>query len=210
LSSTISTLSLHDALPICGRGHREARGPRRRARAARGGARPRGERAARDARAPLQRDRARARHTLGAGADDRRRPPAQVRDDLLAPRRPRSGRGARRYLPGLPDARPTPALQPDPAQRRSDPLPELPAHALLARRGRGGQWLTREAERESAHAGRLPPEEVEQSLAAPGGGRKVRTPQGRVAANGGPERSGESATERRQPRAARRGAMVKR
>src|SRR5439155_16282272 len=44
--------------------------------------------------------------------------------------RPRSGRGARRYLPGLPDARPTPALQPDPAQRRGDPLPELPAHAL--------------------------------------------------------------------------------
>ena len=56
----------------------------------------------------------------------------------------------------------------------------------------------------------LPPEEVEQSLAAPRGGRKVRTPQGRVAASGGPERSGESATERRQPRAFGRGATVKR
>src|SRR5439155_6332396 len=34
------------------------------------------------------------------------------------------------YLPGLPHARPTPTLQPDPAQRRGDPLPELPAHTL--------------------------------------------------------------------------------
>src|SRR2546426_9093847 len=55
-----------------------------------------------------------------------------------------------------------------------------------------------------------PPEEVEQSLAASRGGRKVRTPQGMVAANGGPERSGESATERRQPRAFGHGATVKR
>jgi hypothetical protein len=65
-----------------------------------------------------------------------------------------------------------------------------------------------------AHARRAsidaPPEEVEQSLAASRGGRKVRTPQGRVAANGGPERSGESATEKRPPRAERRGARVKR
>src|SRR5439155_1550859 len=34
---------------------------------------------------------------------------------------------------------------------------------------------------------RFPPEEVEQSLAASRGGRKVRTPQGMVAANDGPE-----------------------
>src|SRR5262249_40327890 len=42
------------------------------------------------------------------------------------------------------------------------------------------------------------------------GGRKVRTPQGRVAANGGPERSGGSGTERRRPRAARRGGTGER
>src|SRR5271156_5613975 len=51
-------------------------------------------------------------------------------------------------------------------------------------------------------------ERIRQSLASDRGGRKVRTPKGRVAANGGPERSGESATERRRPRES--GESVKR
>src|SRR5882724_4227042 len=59
----------------------------------------------------------------------------------IPPRTSTTARPPRRYLPGLPHARPTPALQPDPAQRRGDPLPELPAHALLARRGRRGERL---------------------------------------------------------------------
>src|SRR3989442_12580855 len=73
-------------------------------------------------------------------------------------------------------------------------------------RRRPAHWTGRP---DSSNQEASPPEEVEQSLAASRGGRKVRTPQGMVAANGGPERSGESATERRQPRAFGRGATGK-
>src|SRR5207244_189248 len=72
-------------------------------------------------------------------------------------------------------------------------LPERPANAILARREGGGERLT-------DGVGRAP-EEVEQPPVAQRGGRKVRTPQDRVAVNGGLERSGESATEKRPPRA---------
>jgi len=67
-----------------------------------------------------------------AGRGPRRRAAPQVRDDLLAARRAGRGRDPRGHLPGLPHARPAPAHQRAPAQRTGDPLPELPAHAILA------------------------------------------------------------------------------
>src|SRR5439155_21286710 len=67
-----------------------------------------------------------------ADLDHGQRAAPQVRDDLLAARRAGRGRDPRGHLPGLPHARPAPAHQRAPAQRTGDPLPELPAHAILA------------------------------------------------------------------------------
>src|SRR5262249_19694324 len=86
------------------------------------------------------------------------------RDDLLASRRRRRRASAGRYVPGMPHARAAAALQPHPAQRAGDPVSELPAHALLAAGGRGGQRVS--------NAGACcAPEEVEQPLADEAGGK---------------------------------------
>src|SRR5262249_2686505 len=111
----------------------------------------RGRGSAGEVQPPRGRDRARARQAQRDRADDRQRPPAPVRADLLAPGWGGGGGDSRRHLSGLPDARTAPALQRDPAQPECDSLPELPADSLLAVRRRRGEQI----------ASTCPPEEVE-------------------------------------------------
>ena len=144
--------------------HQAPRSGPQRARVAHRRARRRGGDAARHGRPSVGRDRARPGSARRAGRRGRRRSVSSLRDDLLATRRRRGGRGAGRHLSGMPHARPAPALQSASAQRAADPLPQLPAHAVLAARRRRGQRIA------STGACRAP-EEVEQPLADTAGGK---------------------------------------